>query len=90
MVVNVFVSTDMKKMEDFWNNDVLYHFKDHIWTQAGNQNQGWATSESSGKNLRWDAQNFLRKFERFFVILGLKILRLLMLKVVFKADINKS
>jgi len=34
-----------------------------------------------------DSKNVLRKFVRFFVTLGLKILRLLSLKVVFKADI---
>jgi len=34
-----------------------------------------------------DSQNFLRKFVRFFVTLGLKILRLNLLKVLFEADI---
>jgi hypothetical protein len=37
-----------------------------------------------------NSQNFLGKFVRFFVILGLKILRLKGLKVVFEADVNKS
>jgi len=37
-----------------------------------------------------DSQNFLRKFVRFFVTLGLKILRLLRLKVLFEADIIKG
>jgi len=39
-----------------------------------------------GRNL----QNFLGKFVRFFVTLGLEILILLWLKVVFEADINKK
>jgi len=34
-----------------------------------------------------DSQNFLCKFVRFFVTLGLKILRLFMLKVLFEADV---
>jgi len=34
-----------------------------------------------------DSQNFLLKFIRFFVTLGLKILKLFRLKVVFEADI---
>jgi hypothetical protein len=37
-----------------------------------------------------DSQNFLQKFERFFVTLGLKILRLFRLKVPFEADIIKG
>jgi len=37
-----------------------------------------------------DSQNFLPKFVRFFVALGLKILRLLRLKELFKADIIKG
>ncbi len=37
-----------------------------------------------------DSQNFLNKFVRFFVTLGLKILRLLRLKVLFEADIIKG
>jgi len=36
-----------------------------------------------------NSQNFLSKFVRFFVTLGLKILILLRLKVVFKANIIK-
>jgi len=36
----------------------------------------------------WDSQNFLHKFVRFFVTLGIKILRLFRLKVIFEADIN--
>jgi hypothetical protein len=36
-----------------------------------------------------NSQNFVSKFVRFFETLGLKILRLLRLKVVFKADIIK-
>jgi len=36
-----------------------------------------------------DSHNFLSNFVRFFVTLGLEILRLLRLKVVFKADISK-
>jgi len=39
-----------------------------------------------GQNL----QNFLGKFVRFFVTLGLKILRLLRLKVLFEANIIKG
>jgi len=44
-------------------------------------------------SLSWlggDSQNFLRKFVRFFVTLGLKILRLFWLKVLFGADIIKG
>jgi len=37
-----------------------------------------------------DSQNFLRKSIRFFVTLGLKILRLFRLKVLFEADIIKG
>jgi len=37
-----------------------------------------------------DSQNFLGKFVRFFVTLGLKILRLFILKVLFEADIIKG
>ncbi len=37
-----------------------------------------------------DSQNFLGKFVRFFVILGLKNLILLWFKALFEADINKS
>ncbi len=37
-----------------------------------------------------NSQNFLSKFLRLFVTLGLKILRLLRLKVVFEVDINKK
>ncbi len=37
----------------------------------------------------WDSQNFLSKFVRFVVTLGLKILRLLSLKVLFEADTIK-
>ncbi len=36
---------------------------------------------------RSNSQNFLGKFVRFFVTLGLKILRFFMLKVLFEADI---
>jgi len=42
------------------------------------------------RSLCGDSQNFLCKFVRFFVTLGLKILRLFWLKVIFEADINKS
>jgi len=41
-------------------------------------------------NVRGNSQNFLSKFIRFFVTLGLKILRLLRLKVFFEADIIKT
>jgi hypothetical protein len=34
-----------------------------------------------------NSQNFLGKFVRFFVSLGLKILRLIRFKVLFEADI---
>jgi len=37
-----------------------------------------------------DSQNFLQKFVRFFVTLGLKILRLFRLKVLYEADIIKG
>jgi len=37
-----------------------------------------------------NSQNFLQKFVRFFITLGLKILKLLKLRVVFEAYINKS
>jgi len=42
------------------------------------------------KNQDGDSQNFLRKFVRFCVTLGLKILRLFRLKVVFEPDIIKG
>jgi hypothetical protein len=45
------------------------------------------------KLLGGDSQNFLRKFVRFFVTLGLKILKLLRLfwlKVIFEEDIIKG
>jgi hypothetical protein len=41
------------------------------------------------KSLGGDSQNFLHKFLRFFVILGLKILRLFRFKVLFE-DIIKG
>jgi len=41
-------------------------------------------------NLGGDSQNFLRKFVRFFLTLGLKILRFLSLKIVIEADIIKG
>jgi len=44
------------------------------------------SSLTMGRN----SQNYLGKFLRFFITLGLKILRLLRLKVVFEVDINKS
>jgi len=37
-----------------------------------------------------DSQNFFGKFVRFFLTLGLQILRLFMLKVLFEADIIKE
>jgi len=37
-----------------------------------------------------DLQNFLHKFVRFIVTLGLKILRLFRLKVLFEADSIKG
>jgi len=37
-----------------------------------------------------DSQNFLGKFQRFFVTLNLKILRLFRIKVLFEADISKG
>jgi len=37
-----------------------------------------------------DSQNFLGKLARFFVTLGLKILRLFRPKVLFEADIIKG
>ncbi len=37
-----------------------------------------------------NSQNFLCKFVRFFVTLGLKIFRLFRLKVLFEADIIKE
>jgi len=40
--------------------------------------------------LSGNSQNFLCKFVRFFVSLGLKIVILLRLKVVFEADIIKK
>jgi hypothetical protein len=42
------------------------------------------------KDPGWDSQNFLGKFVRFFVTLGLKILRLFRLKVLFIVDIIKG
>jgi len=44
-------------------------------------------------NYKWqgtDSQNFLGKFVRYLVILGLKILRLFRLKVLFEANIIKG
>jgi len=37
-----------------------------------------------------NSQNFLHKFVRFFLTLGLKIFKLQWLKVVFEADIIKG
>jgi len=37
-----------------------------------------------------DSQNFLQKFIRFFLTLGLKILGLFRIKVLFEADIIKG
>jgi len=42
------------------------------------------------KHLGGNSQNFLWKFVRFFLTLGLKILRLFGLKVLFEADIIKG
>jgi len=42
------------------------------------------------ENLSGNSQNFLGKFVRFFVTLGLKILRLFRLTVLFEADIIKG
>ena len=42
------------------------------------------------KDLGEDLQNFLGKFEIFFVTLGLKIFKLFRLKVLFEADIIKG
>jgi len=42
------------------------------------------------KNQDGNSQNFLGKFVRFFLTLGLKILRLFRLKVLFEADIIKG
>jgi len=44
----------------------------------------------SHKLLGGDSQNFLRKFARFFITLGLEILRLFRLKVLFEVDIMKG
>jgi len=41
-------------------------------------------------DLGGDSQNLLQKFVRFFITLGLKILRLFRLKVLFEADIIKG
>jgi len=41
------------------------------------------------KDLGGNSQNFLLKFIRFFVTLGLKILRLFRFKVVFEANVIK-
>ncbi len=38
----------------------------------------------------WNSQNFLHKFVRFFLSLGLKVLRLFRLKVFFEALALKS
>jgi len=51
------------------------------------------TAEFTNKKKKlqgWDSQNFLHKFVRFFLPLGLKILRLLRLKVLFEADIIRG
>ncbi len=42
------------------------------------------------KKLGGNSQNFLSKFVRFFVTLGLKILILLSLKAVIEAEIDKK
>jgi len=42
------------------------------------------------KGLGGDSQNFLHKFVRFFITLGLKILRLFGLGVLFEANIIKG
>jgi hypothetical protein len=44
----------------------------------------------TSRKLAGDSQNFLQKFVRFFVTLGLKILRFFMHKVLFEADIIKG
>ncbi len=58
------------------------------------QKQLWNTQDTLGTFVSplqgGDSQNFLQKFVRFFVTLGLKILRLLKRKVVFEAYINKG
>jgi len=55
----------------------------------------WIFTEASfntliGTNTGFILQNFVDKFVRFFVTLGLKILRFIRLKVLFEADINKG
>ncbi len=69
------------------------------WTLIRSQSQFmeaciYAITYYKACNLFWcqggNSQNFLRKFVRFFVNLGLRILRLLSLKVVFDADIIKG
>jgi len=56
-----------------------------------NNNQINKNSSETGFNfLGGDSQNFLGKFIRFFVTLGLKILRLFELKIFFEANIIKG
>jgi len=54
------------------------------------QEIGSSFSLSMTTDLGGDSKNFLRKFVQFLVTLGLKIMRLLRLKVVFEADIIKG
>jgi len=56
-----------------------------------NNNQINKNSSETGFNfLGGDSQNFLGKFIRFFVTLGLKILRLFGLKIFFEARVMLS
>jgi len=54
------------------------------------KNIPWRFKVSEGKTLGWNSQNVLQKFVRICLTLGLKILRLLTLKVVFDEDIIKD
>jgi len=55
-----------------------------------NSFQIWLASKKVWTPLGGDSQNFLNKFVRFFVTLGLEILRLFRLKVLFEANIIKE
>ncbi len=85
-VLNVFISTDSDQSGPiFVLSLVVFSFgldiNEKLYVRK------WGTNILL---LGGNSQNFLCKFVRFFVTLGLKILRLFRLKVLFKADIFKS
>jgi len=67
-------------------------FDRRAFAEVESQNEENSAHESPSlliKGQGGDSQNFLQKFVRFFVTLGLKILRLFRLRVLFEADIIK-